>query len=208
MTDLCVPSIGPAEVMEGGFQVVDVRSPVEFAEGHVPGSVNLPLLDDEQRAAVGTVYKHEGASRARMTAMEVVSLGLAGYLHDLADLARAQPRGRRLAIMCWRGGERSRNVVLLLALVGVHAVMVQGGYRGYRREVLSRLEAWVPAVPVFTLYGHTGAGKSALLRGLAEIAPGLRGPRPWPLDLEEIALASGLAPRRVEPAERTPPERF
>ncbi len=191
MTDLCVPSIGPAEVMEGGFQVVDVRSPGEFAEGHVPGSVNLPLLNDEQRAAVGTVYRHEGASKARMAAMEVVSPCLADYIHQLADLARAQPRGRRLAVMCWRGGERSRNVVLLLALVGLHAVMVQGGYRGYRREVLSGLETWGPAMPVFTLYGHTGAGKSALLRGLAEIAPGLRGLRPWPLDLEELALHRG-----------------
>ena len=191
VTDLCVPSISPAEVVGGGFQVVDVRSPVEFAEGHVPGAVNLPLLDDGQRAAVGTAYKEEGASPARMTAMELVSPGLAGYLHALSDLARSQPKGRRLAIMCWRGGERSRNVVLLLALVGLHVVMVTGGYRGYRREVLAELEKWSPGVPVVTLYGHTGAGKSALLRSLADIAPGLRSLHPWPLDLERLALHRG-----------------
>src|SRR5665647_2176724 len=118
---------------------------------------------------VGTAYKHEGSARARLVAMEQVSPSLSPYLTGLADLAREQPRGRRLAIMCWRGGERSRNVVLLLALVGVHAVRVTGGYQAYRREVVSGLEQWRPPVPVVTLYGHTGAGKSALLRGLAEI---------------------------------------
>lgn len=177
--------------MNGGFQTVDVRSPSEFADGHVPGAVNRPLLDDEQRSAVGIAYKEQGAARARMVAMEQVSPGLARYLGELAELARSQPRGRRLAIMCWRGGERSRNVVLLLALIGVHAVTVVGGYRACRRAVLLGLEDWRPPVPVVTLLGHTGAGKSALLRGLAEIGPGFRGPRPWPLDLERLALHRG-----------------
>lgn len=191
MTDLQVPSIAAGEIVEGGFQVVDVRSPSEFGDGHVPGAVNRPLLDDTQRSVVGLTYKEQGAAQARMVAMEQVSPGLAHYLRELAELARAQPRGRRLAIMCWRGGERSRNVVLLLALIGVHAVTVAGGYRAYRQEVLRGLGEWRPPVPVVTLLGHTGAGKSALLRGLAEIAPGLRGPRPWPLDLEELALHRG-----------------
>ena len=191
VTDLQVPSISAAHVMGDGFQVVDVRSPSEFADGHVPGAVNQPLLDDVQRALVGTVYKQEGSARARFVAMEQVSQGLSQYLGGLAELARTQPRGRRLAIMCWRGGERSRNVVLLLALIGVHAVRVAGGYRAYRREVVGALENWVPPVPVVTLYGHTGAGKSALLRGLADIAPRLRGLRPWPLDLERLALHRG-----------------
>jgi tRNA 2-selenouridine synthase len=108
VTDLQVPSISAAEAMEGGFQVVDVRSPREFLDGHMPGAVNSPLLDDDQRMMVGVTYKHEGAARARMVAMELVNPGLSQYLGDLAALARSQPRGRRLAIMCWRGGERSR----------------------------------------------------------------------------------------------------
>jgi tRNA 2-selenouridine synthase len=177
--------------MAGGFQVVDVRSPGEFADGHMPGAVNKPLLDDSQRAAVGTTYNQHGAAQARIAAVDAMAPGLSRYLHDLIDLAGAQPRGRRLAIMCWRGGERSRNVVLLLALVGVHVVQVSGGYRAYRREVLDGLESWVPPIPVVTLYGHTGAGKSALLRALADIAPQARDPRPWPVDLEELALHRG-----------------
>jgi tRNA 2-selenouridine synthase len=177
--------------MEGGFQVVDVRSPMEFADGHMPGAVNRPLLDDTQRETVGIAYKNEGASRARVAAMELVSPDLAGYLAGLGELAKAQPRGRRLAVMCWRGGERSRNVVLLLALIGVHAVTVTGGYRAYRREVLNGLEQWRPNLPVVTLYGQTGAGKSALLRALAGTIPSKRGARPWGLDLEQLALHRG-----------------
>lgn len=191
VTDLQVPSISAAEIMEGGFQVVDVRSPSEFGNGHVPGAVNRPLLDDTQRETVGIAYKQDGAAQARLTAMKLASEGLADYLSSLAALAYSQPRGRRLAVMCWRGGERSRNVVLLLALIGVHAVTVDGGYRAYRREVLKGLEGWKPEIPVITLYGKTGAGKSALLRALAEMAPHLRRPRPWPVDLEGLALHRG-----------------
>jgi tRNA 2-selenouridine synthase len=196
VTDLQVPSISAAQAMEGGFQVVDVRSPAEFADGRMPGAVNFPLLGDAERATVGIAYKEEGAAWARLVAMELVSPALPGYLKGLVSLARAQPKGRRLAIMCWRGGERSRNVALLLAIVGVHVVTVAGGYRAYRREVLNGLAGWRAPVPVVTLYGHTGAGKSALIRALAEqtAAEGSAAAgalRPWVVDLEELALHRG-----------------
>jgi tRNA 2-selenouridine synthase len=191
MTDLTVPSVTAAEVMDGPFQVVDVRSPSEFADGHMPGAVNRPLLDDQQRHVVGLIYSQEGAAHARMAAVEQIAAELAGYLGSLAALARSLHRGSRLAIMCWRGGERSRNVVLLLALVGVHAVAVAGGYRAYRREVLAGLGGWAPSLPVITLYGATGTGKSALLRALAGTAGTEGGLRPWPVDLEQLALHRG-----------------
>ena len=177
--------------MEGGFQVIDVRAPAEFADGHMPGSLNFPLLDDAMRAEVGICYRQEGAARSRLVAMELVSPRLPRYLGDLVDLSRSLPKGQRLAIMCWRGGERSRNVALLLALVGVHVMTVRGGYRAYRKEVLDGLSLWRPSLPVYTLFGHTGAGKSAMLRALAELAPSLEGPRPWVVDLEELALHRG-----------------
>ena len=203
VTDLQVPSVSASEVVEGGFLVVDVRSPSEFVDGHMPGAVNRPLLDDQQRTVVGTVYKQEGSARARLVAMEQVGPGLSDYLTGLAHLARSQPRGRRLAVMCWRGGERSRNVVLLLALIGVHAVTVAGGYRAYRTGVVSALERWHSPLPVVTLYGHTGAGKSALLRALAETRPGPHERRPWPVDLERLALHRGsLLGGLNQPAER------
>jgi len=93
---------------------------------------------------------------------------------------------------------------VLLATVGVHAVQVEGGYKAYRRWVLDGLAAWRPDRPVFTLYGHTGSGKTALLRSLAHLAPTLEGPRPWVVDLEGLALHRGsLLGGLHQPAERT-----
>jgi len=204
VTDLQVPSISAAEAMEGAFQAVDVRAPSEFADGHMPGALSYPLLDDAARAEVGVVYRQEGAARSRLVAMELVSAGLPLYLGDLVRLARSQPKTRRLALMCWRGGERSRNVALLLALVGVHAVTVEGGYRAYRKEVLNGLAGWRSPAPVYTLYGHTGAGKSALVRALATLAPSLDAPRPWVVDLEDLALHRGsLLGGLNQPGERS-----
>lgn len=170
----------------------------------MPGSLNFPFLDDAARAAVGIVYKQEGAAQARLVAMELVSPGLPRYLGELVKLSRSLPKGKRLAIMCWRGGERSRNVTLLLALVGVHTMMIKGGYRAYRKEVLTGLAEWSSPVPVYTLFGHTGAGKSALLRELAALAQEVDGPRPWVVDLEALALHRGsLLGGLNQPGERT-----
>ena len=207
MTDFGVPSVTVGEVMAGAFQVVDVRSPGEFAEAHVPGALNYPLLDDDERRMVGLAYKHEGAPRARMVAVEQISGRLADYLGGLVSLSRSQPRGRRLAIMCWRGGERSRNVVLLLTLVGVHVFTVEGGYRAYRKEVLERLDEWRPSMPVLTLYGGTGTGKSALLRALAALPADGTIPRPWVVDLEGLARHRGsLLGGLNQPGERSQKE--
>jgi tRNA 2-selenouridine synthase len=115
-----------------------------------------------------------------------------------------QRNTHRLAIMCWRGGERSRNVVLLLGLIGVHAVQVEGGYKAYRRWVREGLQAWRPTMPVYTLFGYTGAGKTELLRALARLAPTLPRPRPAVIDLEALALHRGsLLGGLNQPGERT-----
>jgi tRNA 2-selenouridine synthase len=182
-----VPAVGAQAAVEGSYTIVDVRSPAEFAEGSVAGSVNVPLLDDDDRARVGCSYHEQGPQEARFLAMELVSPRLCAMLGRLKELSR---RPGRLALMCWRGGERSRNVVLLLSLIGVHAVQVEGGYKAYRRWVREGLAAWQPDRPVFTLFGYTGAGKSELLRQLALIAPALD-PRPAVVDLEDLALHRG-----------------
>jgi tRNA 2-selenouridine synthase len=198
---LQVPAVPPGDAVDGDFVLVDVRSPREFAEGHVPGAVNLPFLDDTQRRLVGLVYREFGAQQARTAAMDLVAPSLAGYLRALSLLTRT---GRRLAIMCWRGGERSRNVVLLLALIGVHAVRVEGGYKAYRRWVLDGLASWRPDRPVFTLFGETGSGKTAVLRALERRAADQPAPRAWVVDLEGIALHRGsLLGGLYQPGERT-----
>jgi len=198
---VAVPRISAAEAVDGSYVLVDVRSPREYAEGHTPGALSLPLLDDEQRAAVGLIYKTRGAQQARLMAMDLVSADLPSYLRALGLLSR---EGMRPAVMCWRGGERSRNVVLLSAAAGVHAVQVEGGYKAYRRWVLDGLAAWRPDRPVVTLYGHTGAGKTAALRALGRLAGEMSPPRPWVVDLEGLALHRGsLLGGLHQPAERT-----
>lgn len=181
-----VPAVSVEEAVESGLTVVDVRSPREFAEGHVPGALSLPLLGDAPRAAVGLAYREGGPLDARLAAMDLISADLPGYLRTLKAAAA---RSDGLAVMCWRGGERSRNVVLLLALIGVRAVQVTGGYKAYRRWVLDGLEGWVPDIPAFTLYGHTGSGKTALLRALRGLE--VAGTRPSVVDLEGLALHRG-----------------
>ena len=198
---VAVPRISAAEAVDGSYVLVDVRSPREYAEGHTPGALSLPLLDDEQRAAVGLIYKTRGAQQARLMAIDLVSADLPSYLRALGLLSR---EGMRPAVMCWRGGERSRNVVLLSAAAGVHAVQVEGGYKAYRRWVLDGLAAWRPDRPVVTLYGHTGAGKTAVLRALGRLAGEMSPPRPWVVDLEGLALHRGsLLGGLHQPAERT-----
>lgn len=194
MSEFVFASIEPEDALSGRYTIIDVRAPVEYADGSLPGSVNLPLLDDTMRDQVGTVYHQAGPKAARLAAMDLVSPGLPGYLRSLVNSLLP---GTRPAILCKRGGERSRNVVLLLALIGVQAVQIRGGYRGYRRWVREALQQWKPWLPVVTLYGHTGSGKSALLRELERVAdePAGRGggtsPRPWAVDLEELALHRG-----------------
>ncbi|HZK48790.1 MAG TPA: rhodanese-like domain-containing protein, partial [Thermoleophilia bacterium] len=118
MIDATVPTISVEEAVGGDYVIVDVRSPSEFAHSHALGAVNLPLLGDRERAQVGTVYAEGGATAARMTALDLISADLPSYMRSLKAVSA---RGRRPAVMCWRGGERSRNVVMLLSLVGVHA---------------------------------------------------------------------------------------
>lgn len=181
--------------------IIDVRSPREFREGSIPGSVNLPLLDDEARAQVGTAYVQQGGKAARLLALDLLSPNLSRYVRDLLD---AIPEGKRPAVLCWRGGERSRNVVLFLALVGVHAVQIKGGYRAYRRWVREGLATWQPKVPIFTLYGYTGSGKTRLLRAIRALSESVPRPRPWVLDLEALALHRGsLLGSLNQPAART-----
>jgi len=120
--------------------------------------------------------------------MVLVSRTLPAYLELLRTLSA---RSECLAVMCWRGGDRSGNVVRLLQLVGVRAVQLEGGYRAYRRWLLDGLAAWHPPGPVITLYGYTGSGKTAVLRAMRRLAREWPRPRPAVVDLEGLALHRG-----------------
>lgn len=143
--------------------LIDARSPAEFAEDHLPGAVNWPVLDDAERAEVGTLYVQVSPFQARLRGAALVSRRIAAILEQhLAD----KPREWRPLVYCWRGGQRSGSLALVLAQVGFRTTQLQGGYKGFRARVRDDLAA-LPARFAYTvLCGRTGSGKTRLLQAL------------------------------------------
>ena len=164
-----------------GFDaVIDVRSPAEFAEDHLPGAINLPVLDDAERARVGTIYKQESPFLARKIGAALVARNAARHLEDtLAEM----PGGWRPLVYCWRGGQRSGSFATILSQVGWRVELVQGGYKSWRKLVVGALET-PPAAPVVVLDGNTGSAKTELLHHLAALGMQI-------LDLEGLANHRG-----------------
>lgn len=144
--------------------LIDVRSPMEFAQGHLVGSISLPLFNDAERAEVGTTYKRCGRQAAVRVGLQVVG----PRLLELSDALLAQAAGteaRALRLLCWRGGMRSASVAWLAGSLDLSVVLLDGGYKAFRGWVLGRFEQrW----PLRLLGGRTGCGKTELLLALAE----------------------------------------
>jgi tRNA 2-selenouridine synthase len=162
-------------------EVVDVRSPAEFAIDHLPGAVNCPVLDNEERARVGTIYKQVSPFEARKVGAALVSKNIARHLET--HFAARDQRWKPL-IYCWRGGKRSGSVALVLREIGWDTAALQGGYQAYRRTVLAELEDLPLRFDYRVICGPTGSGKSRLLQALAA-----RGAQV--LDLEALAKHRG-----------------
>jgi len=160
---------------------IDVRSPAEFAEDHIPGAVNLPVLDDAERARVGTLYVQVSAFEARKLGAALAARNIARMIETHA---RDKPAQWRPLVYCWRGGQRSRAVAHVLAEVGWRAVQLEGGYRAWRRHVVQALEAPMRALDFRVVCGLTGSGKSRLLAALAREGAQV-------LDLEGLARHRG-----------------
>jgi tRNA 2-selenouridine synthase len=143
--------------------LLDVRSPAEFAQGHIPGAVNLPLFDDAGRAEVGTLYTRQGRQAAVLRGLALVGPRLEALAAALAERAAASP-GDPLRLLCWRGGMRSASVAWLARQLELPVLLLEGGYKAYRRWVLGQFERpW----PLRLLGGRTGTGKTDLLLALA-----------------------------------------
>ncbi len=136
-------------------RLIDVRSPTEFAKGHVPGALSLPLFSDEERAEVGTLYKQVGQR-------EAILLGLECAAEKAKQLL---PETGAYTLYCWRGGMRSEAMAHFFQAAGIEATAIPGGYKAYRQEVLKTLEA--PRT-FKVLSGKTGAGKTEVLRNMKE----------------------------------------
>jgi tRNA 2-selenouridine synthase len=148
----------------GSFDtVIDARSPAEFALDHLPGAINCPVLDDDERRIVGTLYKQTGAFEARRVGGAMVADNLARHLRErFAD----HPKNWKPLVYCWRGGLRSGSMVQWLRLVGWDAQQLAGGYKSYRRHVITQIDTLSPILDLVVLAGPTGSAKTRVLHAL------------------------------------------
>lgn len=159
--------------------VVDVRAPREYGDGHLPGAVNIPLFDDEERARVGTAYKQQGREAAFLLGLDLVGPKMSGFVRRAAELS---PKGK-LLVHCWRGGMRSGSLATLWRQAGFQVVTLEGGYKAYRSYIRQELaQPW----KLLLIGGMTGSGKTHILHALA-------GRGAQVLDLEALAKHKGSA---------------
>jgi len=165
-----------------GFDtLIDARSPAEFAEDHLPGAVNWPTLDDAERDRVGTLYVQDSPLAARKVGAALAARNIARHLDaHLAD----RPREWRPLVYCWRGGQRSGSLALVLAQIGFRTAQLQGGYKAFRARVRADLDARPARFAYRVLCGRTGSGKTRLLQALHEAGAQV-------LDLEGLARHRG-----------------
>ncbi len=154
-----------ADFANSGFDdIIDVRSPAEFAEDHVPGAINLPVLSNEERAVVGTIYTQDSPFKARKIGAALVVRNVAQHLETtLAD----NPKSWKPLVYCWRGGQRSGSMTWLLSQVGWRAEQLSGGYKTYRALVKDTLYDQPFDRQIVLLDGNTGTAKTELLHRLA-----------------------------------------
>jgi len=175
--------------------LIDVRTPSEFLQGHIPGAINLPLFTDEERVEVGTLYKNEGPD-------EALKLGL-GYtgpkLQLIVETAANLANDGSIAVHCWRGGKRSGSIGWLLDFSGLHVTLINGGYKAYRKKALEFVANTQFALIV--LGGRTGSAKTAILHELSRIGEQV-------LDLEGLANHKGSAFGWIGEEEQPSTEQF
>lgn len=162
-------------------EVVDVRTPAEFADDHLPGATSAPVFTNAERARIGTIYKQESTFTATRLGAAIVARHIAEHLETtFAD----RPRTWRPLIYCWRGGKRSGAMTTWFNLIGWKARQLDGGYKAWRRHVMDRLDALPTAMQFIVLAGPTGCGKTRLLQALDAVGA-------QTLDLEGIACHRG-----------------
>lgn len=161
--------------------VIDVRSPAEFALDHIPGAINLPVLSNEERIEIGTLYKQVSPFAAKKLGASYVSRNIAQHLENsLMDF----PREWRPLIYCWRGGERSGAFTHILNRIGWKAMQLESGYQGFRRIVINQLDEAAKNFSFQVICGMTGSGKTRVLQELQKLGVQV-------LDLEALAIHRG-----------------
>jgi tRNA 2-selenouridine synthase len=177
-------------------EIIDVRSPAEFAEDHIPGSINCPVLDNEQRIEVGTLYKQVSPFEAKKIGAAYVAENIARHLREkFLD----RPKTWRPLIVCWRGGQRSGSMTFIFRRVGWDAQQLENGYKIYRKMVVDSLAELPRQLKLKVICGATGSGKSRILQALGRLGEQV-------LDLEELACHKGsvlgVLPDSAQPSQK------
>ena len=179
-------------------EIIDVRTPLEYADDHIPGARNAPVLDNEERARIGTMYKQISPFEASRAGAAIVARNIARHLETtFAD----RPQGWRPLIYCWRGGKRSGSMTLMFNMIGWRARQLDGGYKTYRRATLDGLQTLPQPLRFVVLTGPTGSGKTRLLHALRDAGA-------QTLDLEDLASHRGSLLGALPGAEQPTQKRF
>ncbi|HMG15159.1 MAG TPA: tRNA 2-selenouridine(34) synthase MnmH, partial [Saprospiraceae bacterium] len=159
--------------------IIDVRSPIEFSSGHIPGAVNVPLFTDDERKIIGTTYIQVSPEKALLKGLDFVGPKMSGFLKQVKQL-----KSSKLLIHCSRGGKRSESMAWLLGFGGYNISVLEGGYKAYRRYII---DAFInKQLPLIVLGGKTGMNKSRILRELFKLGEQV-------IDLERLANHKGSA---------------
>jgi tRNA 2-selenouridine synthase len=176
--------------------IIDARSPAEYALDHIPGAINCPVLNDEERKTVGTIYVQTSAFEARKIGGAMVARNIA---HHLETQFKDQPKNWKPLVYCWRGGMRSGSFVNWMRLVGWDAQQLKGGYKAWRAHVIDQLDTLTPTLPLQVLCGPTGSAKTRVLQALTHLGEQV-------LDLEALAAhrgsVLGAMPNTPQPSQK------
>lgn len=162
--------------------LIDVRSPSEFHKGHIPGALNIPIFNDEERKVVGTIYKKTGKKEAVLKGLEFVQPKLKSIVDNAFKLME-EKKSSKIYVYCWRGGARSESVTWLLNMSGIDAIRLNSGYKAYRNFIIEGFETKRNFI---LLNGKTGSGKTEILKELKNLGKQM-------LDLEGVACHKGSA---------------
>jgi tRNA 2-selenouridine synthase len=177
-------------------EIIDVRSPAEFAEDHIPGAINCPVLDNAQRIEVGTLYKQVSPFEAKKVGAALVSENIARHLRaHFLD----RPKHWKPLIYCWRGGQRSGAMTTVFRAIGWQAGQLEGGYKAYRGHVVKTLETLPAQFNFRVICGATGSAKTRILQAVGDLGEQI-------LDLETLASHKGsvlgVLPGQPQPGQK------